>query len=578
MRSPFSCPMKVCLSFLVFALALAAFSAAGSFGIVNLDDVLYLVDRAENYGFRWAFTWLGDAMWTPLTWLSYWLDRSLFGTNWSAYHWHGILLHAVGSVLLFLLMQGLVARLRIAGAFGLLAAFGATLLWAVHPLRVESVVWLAGRKDCLSTCLFLGALLAWSRAGGARGIILSLSLLLLGGMAKSSVMVFPLFAGAMDFCLLRRRRPVWAYASAVVLCGALAVEAALAQKAGGADYVASQIPSWFRFANAGAAITVYFENLLWPMRLAAQCQLKYPAWPRVSIFGLLLAAAGIVWIACWVRRCLQARRVEPDPIAAGLLAFLAALVPFLGLSGFGSHAFADRFTILPSLGFCFVFAGVAQRLADRVKARRLFLVLSAVIGGFLMWRTVVQTGFWRDDRTLFERTVAIDGEDNVLAQEELVMYYYEMEHDFAQMFRHGVPMMRGPVWQQKSSAHLGPLLIEAAYETGHPKEAEDFYFWQLKMGREKLKDIQRTNPLIGDLDVMRFSDVVRLAYKEGQLEEARSQLRQLEKEFPESFIMRNVRYLLARRGGDEAEIERMRKAAYSPNGDSYLHNRWALER
>ena len=563
---------------LVAGLTLIAFSAAGKYGIINLDDVIYLIDRAEHYSFSWAFTWLGDAMWTPLTWLSYWADRSVFGTEWGWYHWHNIALHAVSAMLMLRLLMLLFDGQSFRNIVVLCAI---TLLWSVHPLRVESVVWIASRKDCISTMLFLASVVLWVRSNKWPGLVASIAVLILGGMAKSSVMVFPAFVIAIDVLVLGKRKPYVFYLIVILIGLAFAWEAGFAQKAGGAGYVATMIPSWYRILNAFCSLTIYIKNTLCPTDLAAQCLLRYPSLPRFSPVGFGVLCIGVWYCYKYVRHCIDEKTIQKDPIVAGIFIFSASLVPFLGFIGFGNHSLADRFTVLPSLGVSLICIGIINATIEgksNAAAKSAAIVIAscmAVIACFSLTRR--QTTYWESDRTVFERTLEVDGPSNLLAQEELTMYYYENYHDFNKVFQHGYALLFGPFWQSKTAAHLGPIILEAAYETGHSEEAEQIYDWQKFWGREKLSEIRRQNPFIENLDTLRYSDIVRSAYSDYALNYAEKCFKEIEAEFPDSFIMKDIRYLLARRSGDQQRIKDAIRNAYAPVGESYLKNRWALK-
>ena len=569
---------RLLYSLLTAALTVAAFSAAGGYGIINLDDVIYLVDRADNYGFAWAFTWVGDAMWTPLTWLSYWADRAFFGTAWGWYHWHNVLLHAASAVLLFNILVA-IASDKSPWSLALLCL--ATLVWSVHPLRTESVVWIASRKDCISTMFFLGALLAWVRSNRWTGLAISLVLLVAGGLAKASVMVFPVFALSIDFLVVGRRKPYWAYAVAMAIGLAFACEAGWAQKAGGAGYVATMIPQWFRILNAFCSLTIYAWNVLCPTDLAVQCLLRYPGIPRFSIAGLAILCACIWYCYLYARNCVEQKTVKRNPIVAGIAVFVLSIVPFLGFIGFGNHSLADRFTLLPCIGVSLAFVGVVEKVKDRARLPRRHMtavaVMSCVAVAFCFFLSRRQTTFWQSDRALFEHTLEVDGQSNLLAQKVLVMHYYEKDHDFSKIFKHGYALLTGPYWQSKAAANLGPIILEAAYETGHEKEAEDIYAWQKHWGMENLRELRRKNPHVSTLDTLRYSDIVRDAFDPRCIKCAEKAFQEIEKEFPESFMMKNIRYLLARRSGDATRIKEAIRTAYAPVGESYLKNRWALK-
>lgn len=159
------------VAIVLLLLAFAVYSQSAGFGIINIDDYEYLVrSKAITSGFSlaglsWSFNSLEHAMWTPLTWISYMFDFSLFGQDcWGAMHIHNAVLHAINAALLFFLLKLLlVTTSESAIKSTLIAALGAAI-WALHPLRVESVAWLSSRKDVLSLMFELAAMICWISA------------------------------------------------------------------------------------------------------------------------------------------------------------------------------------------------------------------------------------------------------------------------------------------------------------------------------------------------------------------------------------------------------------------------------
>jgi len=551
------------LSALVAAVTMAVYWAVRNYGIVDLDDYTYLISHEEVSqglswrGVRWAFTWAGDAMLTPLTWISYMLDYTLWGENFGAMHLHSVLLHGLAAGLCFWLFRRV----------GTIGAMLIALVWALHPLRVESVAWLASRKDVLSTVFFLAALLAWTRSRGTWGLVVSLVLLAVGGLAKSSVMVFPAFVLAYDFLVARERKPIWAYAVALVMALGLAAEAAWAQHFGGATEIVSIVPLWYRLVNAVAALTVYAGNLVWPQDLAVQCIMRYPNLPRFSLLGAAVLAAGGWYAVRTLRAAIRERRWPRDPILVGMAVCVVALGPFLGIAGFGAHALADRFTILPTIaiGLCLL----------PVVRRRTGLVALAAAVALLGWRTMHQVDYWQNDERLFSHTLEVDGDGNMMIHKMLATYYYEFPHDYAKVYEHLKGLPEAPEWLSFLFGHCGHLFVEAAYETGHDQEALDFCGWMKQWNDRYMR-------AGGDYHGGRTSsymicEAIRLAYTEGQLEAARELYERVRRLDDNSYAARNLRYIIARRSGDAEETAAALRDCYVRNPKMSCWNRWALE-
>ena len=563
--------MKLAYPIALAALVLAGFGTAVGYGIINLDDPIYLIDRAPRYGLCWAFSWTGDAMWTPLTWMSYWFDHEVFGSDWGMFHLHSVVLHLAGSVLLYLILRSIFP------ASPKFLCFLGTAVWALHPLRVESVVWLASRKDVLCDVLFFSALLVWIKAHRATAILASLFLAALAAMAKPSAMLFVVFALVIDYMITGKHKCHCWYVLAFILSAAVAVEAGIVQSLGDADFVTSHIPFLYKILNAVCAVSVYCANVVFPLDLAPQCTLRFPAFPRYSVFGFAIATASVFYISRYVLDCWGKRTLTVNPIVAGMGVFFVSLVPFLGISGFGCHALADRFTLLPCVGISIATVGLCNRLFQSCRAMRIVLpVAAALLPTTLCAMTARQTAYWKDDLSLFGHTLKVDGDRNLIAHQILIVHEYEFLHDFNKIYAHAKSMMDGPPWQMFMTAHLGPILLEAAYETGHLDVAKEIYDWQLAWGRERVKILKAEYPLIEQTETMAVCDAIRLAYTPATLESAKKRLSELQQDFPDNFQVRNLNYIIARIEGDPVKIDAALKAAYSPDsGESILHNRWA---
>lgn len=539
------------------AATLAAFSAAGRFGIVNCDDLDYLLKSNAIFGVE-------NSIWMPLTWLSYSLESAL-GFDWGQRHWTSIAIHAVNAVLLFALLRRLFPRSVLVAAF---AAF----FWAVHPLRAESVAWLASRKDVLSTFFFLAALIAWVRS--ARwGLGIALGLLALGAAAKPSVMVIPVFVAAIDFLVVGRRKPWWAYGAAVALAGVIAVEATWAQAAGGACETLSVVPLWYRLWNAASAVTVYLGNTFAFEGMAAQCVVRYPLPPRFSLFGAAVLV-GIAWYLV---------RGRSRPAQGGLAVFLVSLAPFLGIIGFGVHAFADRFTILPALGLSIAACALLERewIPRPVCEKAVCCAVGVAVCGILFAETRRQVAYWEDERILFTHTLEVDGPRNHLARAILAGYYYEFDHDMERVYEH-LSAIAGDKWEDYG--HYGAMFMESALATGHVKEAEEFFEWLSGWDSRAARKFRAAKnlPPWYDADcgtrVYKLANVLRLAFRKDP--EFRQiiddQFRAAAKFGEKNHAVRCVAYRLALLDGRDGEAERI--AAQDAEGDPYMKNRWAFRK
>ena len=445
-------------SFLLFGLTMVAlfvvsavpFLRAWDYGLVSLDDYHYilrhglLIDWAGWKSFSFAWTCCQDGIWMPLTRLSYAFDHAVFGTWYGGFHLHAIAIHAVNACLVWWLLRLILQRAypnrdRL-GWVCLLAA----LLWAIHPLRCESVVFLASRKDVLSFFWELLALIFWFR-GSQRDTAWSMAFFVLGSCCKPSVMTFPILCLLLD-AFVRREVRVWRYAVPVGFMLFLCLFATWQQQSGGATFDSYAQTLVQRLQGAAAAFGIYVRNTVWPDALAIQCIKRWPAPPRFLLPGLVISGVWMfvlarkVWSYWEVRRSVVCRdraqaswRYEfpfpTDLLFVGMAWFAVAVAPMLGIANFGYHAFADRFTYIPAVGLSLLAADVLCRASSLVRAGGVVVLVAL---GLATWR---QTGFWFDDKTLFTHTLEVDGERNVLAHAVLANWHFEFTHDLPSALR-----------------------------------------------------------------------------------------------------------------------------------------------
>jgi len=387
---------------------------------VRYDDEVYVFENphvasgldAANVG--WAFQSRYAGNYHPLTWLAHQLDVELFGLAPGPHHLVNVGLHALNALLAFLLLAAWLGS----GAAGFLGAAA----FALHPLRVESVAWIAERKDVLCATFLLVALLLYLRHGRApspgryAACLLALALALL---AKPMAVTFPALALCLDHAPLGRTRTVpWRRLLleklpfvALALCAAAAT--LWAQSAAGATSSLGGLALELRLANALRTVWVYVAQSLWPAGL----MVFYPHAASVdeAPLGALLpgAAAGLALLALGGLGAWRLRARQPA-VLAGLAFYLCALAPVVGVVQVGTQAHADRYTYLPSLGLI-AGAGAALALLPR---RRLVGALALVGVAALALAARAQVGVWRDTRALFAHALAVD-EHNYLAHVKL---------------------------------------------------------------------------------------------------------------------------------------------------------------
>ncbi len=398
----------------LFLGALLPFLGALDHGFVNYDDYTYVT---ENHwvqqgltlaSLRWAFTTLHFSNWHPLTWIGYQLDFELFGLDPRGYHLVSLVLHALNAVLLFLVVR------RLTRATG--RALAMSLLWAIHPLRVESVVWISERKDLVSLLFGLLAIAAYHRFATTtrRGWWMAWTAAAMAAslMTKPMLVTLPLLLLLLDYWPLERLgstgrewlrccREKWPLWTLSLISSAVAI---LAQS--GAMPDAQQLPVSTRLANAADAI----RNYLWDQVAPANLAVFYPLDPSVLtparwITGFLLVL-GITILAFAIRRSHRF-------VLVGWGWFLVALLPVLGLIQVGGQARADRYTYLPSIGFWWLVVFGSWTWLNRSLgpswARRVGIGLVALVALPSAWCTQRQTTTWHDSVTLFQQALAAAG-------------------------------------------------------------------------------------------------------------------------------------------------------------------------
>jgi protein O-mannosyl-transferase len=407
---------RVWIALGLLALTLLAFAPMEHAAFLNWDDPAYVTDNAvvaqglTSQGLVWAFTTTHASNWHPLTWLSHMFDVWLAGMDAGSHHVTNLALHACNVLLLFVVLAGLTrAPWRsaiVAGLFG------------VHPLHVESVAWIAERKDLLSATFFLLAIGAYARYVRQPSVVrygLVAISMALGLMAKPMVVTLPLVLLLLDWWPLQRdvplRRLMTEKLPLVALSVASTVVTFLAQRHGGA--VASLVQwSWIaRVENACIAYVTYLLSTVWPVDLAA----LYPMPLQVSTVAAVLSALVLIVITLLVWR---ARGTSPY-LPVGWFWYLGTLLPVIGLIQIGSQSRADRYTYLPLIGiFVLVVWGVADLVARwRVRETAAVPVACGVLLGFALVSRQ-QTQYWMTSEALWQRALSVTT-DNAIAHASL---------------------------------------------------------------------------------------------------------------------------------------------------------------
>jgi Flp pilus assembly protein TadD len=382
---------------------------------INYDDPVYVTENPHvlagwsTAGVTWAAVTFETGNWLPLTWLSHMSDVQLFGVASGRHHVTSVLIHLMSTLLLFALLRAATGA-RWPSA---LVAF----VFGVHPIHVESVAWVAERKDVLCGFFWMLSLwvyVRWARRPAAWRYALLLATFTLGVMSKSMIVTLPFVLLLLDAWpldrltlggrLIREKLPLLALSAGV--SGVTFV----AQRRSGSVVSLDVVPYGARIGNACTSYLSYLRSFVWPGDLAV----FYPFRAR-SIWYALLAAVALAAISAVV---LRAARRRPY-LAVGWLWYLGTLVPVIGLVQIGAQARADRYTYIPLVGVSIVLAwGLADLLRRWPHAKAVVISMAGVSMIACAIAARVQVEYWRDSESLYRHAIDVTT-DNYLAYNNL---------------------------------------------------------------------------------------------------------------------------------------------------------------
>lgn len=407
----------ICLA--LIAITWAVFGQTLTHDFVNFDDHVYVYENplvikgVSTEGMVAAFTQAHARNWHPLTTLSHMLDCQLYGLNPRGHHLTNVILHIVAVLLLFLLLKQMTHALW-------QSSFVAAL-FAIHPLHVESVAWIAERKDVLSAVFFMLTLLAYARYTRAASVfryILVILLFAFGLMSKPMLVTLPFVLLLLDYWPLGRigsddqqlRRQLQSLIIEKIPLFALSVFSCVAtlfaQRTG--PTAIDQLPLLWRLQNAIVSYVTYIWKMLWPMRLGV----FYPH-PNdgISLLNVTTALAVVVAVTLAV---IILRRTKPY-LLTGWFWYLGMLVPVIGLVQVGEQARADRYTYLPQIGLYMMMAWTVGDLSvSSTRLGRALVAMTAAVAILALGvRAFDQTSYWKNSETLWNRALAVTGENDV---------------------------------------------------------------------------------------------------------------------------------------------------------------------
>ena len=487
---------ELSISFILAILAGIIYFQTSGHDFIQYDDLDYIVENnnvrtglsPENVA--WAFTTFHSCNWHPLTWISHMIDVQLFGLNPAGHHLVNVLFHIANSILLFLVLRKMTAALWP-------SAFVA-VLFAVHPLHVESVAWAAERKDVLSTffwMLTMGAYAFYAARPDLKKYLITLGLFALGLMAKPMLVTLPFVLLLLDFWPLGR----WSDSPAVlkrsehsvssvnmkkkrqkkseksekiafqnsfnqrkastllvektpffILAALSCILTIIAQQKGGAVSSLETIPLATRLMAAFTAYGAYIQKMICPEGLA----LIYPyvkiipLWTFVLSFVLFASATAF---SIWVWK-------SYPPITFGWMWYVGTLVPVIGLIQVGEQALADRYTYIPLVGLFIMIAwGVTSLSARNIALRKAMPAAACFIVAALTTTAYLQVQHWKNDLTLF-RHVSESTRDNFTAEFRLG-FALSQAGQFEEACQHYSKALRIRPDSDKAHSNLGIALV-----------------------------------------------------------------------------------------------------------------------
>jgi protein O-mannosyl-transferase len=506
---------------------------------------------------KWAFTTTEAHFWHPLTWLSLMLDYQLFKLNAGGYHWTNLLLHLISTILLFLVfnkMTGSVWR------SGFVAA-----LFALHPLHVESVAWIAERKDVLSGVfwmLIMYAYLAYVNQSSLWRYSLMLLVFVLGLMAKPMLVTLPFVLLLLDYWPLHRftfelkeagenkRRKlnvvpigkgntishlILEKIPLIVLSILFSIIAFIVQRSASAVSSLDSLSILARVSNASVSYVEYISKMLVPVNLA----IFYPhpgTWPLWQVFLCLVVFINFTFIVIF---CIK----KYPYLAFGWFWYAGTLIPVIGLVQVGSQAMADRYTYIPCIG---LFVAIAWGLFDLTKKRRkgkaIFRIISVLIIAIMMVITSIQVGYWKNSISLYSHAIEVTN-NNYLANNNLGAYLINIG-DYKQAYFYITKAIQ--IKPNYVDAHRN--LVKIFVQEGKREKAINH-----------LKEAIKINSDYTDA-IIRLADVLA---EDKRFEEAVDQYKELLTYDPVDYeALNNLGVVLAQTGKTDDAITLLRKALY----------------
>ncbi|MHC4423676.1 MAG: tetratricopeptide repeat protein [Planctomycetota bacterium] len=556
----------LCIYLILALTTLVVFWQVRNHDFVNYDDPFY-VYRNQNIqsgitldSIKWAFTTGHAGNWHPLTWLSHMLDWQLFGPDAGWHHLTNLFLHIANTLLLFAVLK------RMTGALWRSAFVAA--LFALHPLHVESVAWVAERKDVLSTLfwiLTMAAYLRYVKQPCLSRYCLVVASLVLGLMAKPMLVTLPFVLLLIDYWPLdriqlgvqnpRKARPSTRLPAArliaekvplFVLILASSIVTFIVQQKAGAMHQGENFSFTVRAANASISYLTYITKMIWPARLA----MFYPhPGDSVSIPYAAFSTVVLVVITIGVVRYARSHRYLP----VGWFWYLGTLVPVIGLVQVGTQAMSDRYSYVPLTGLFIIIAWGLPELPAKWRYRKYALPASAMM---VMIALAIcahfQQRYWKNSITLCEHALAVT-ENN-----------YKAHFCMTELLRER-GRFEEAIWHNSESIRIKPDYLEALNglglslcDVGRTDEAITYYRRALEI-----------NPRLAEAHANLGTALV----KKGNLAEAVWHYKQALRKFDSVAGRRSLAHALLKLGRFPEAIREYRRVLRVLPDDPYIHNR-----
>lgn len=456
------------------------------FEFVGYDDEVYVTDNRHVQtgltlnGILWAFTTYHAGNWHPLTWLSHMLDCEIFGLNPAGHHLTNLLLHLGNTLLLFLVLE------QMTGAMGRSAVVAA--LFALHPLHVESVAWVAERKDVLSAFFGMLALLAYRcyiKRPHLFNYLLITLFLSLGLMAKPMLVTFPFILLLLDFWPLGRwqydpdrlqegekhtgpaghsnLQLIWEKVPLLIPVVISSVLTFVAEHHEGTIGSLASFSLKARITNAFFSYASYLVKTVWPLHLSVFYPHPADALPLWPSLGAAVVVAGVSF---WVIRVSK----EYPYVCVGWFWYLGTLVPVIGLVQIGEQAMADRYTYIPLIGIFFIMVWGGADLFKSWHFRKIIIaVFTAIILPVLATLTFFQAGHWENAVALFQHAVRMDNNNSMAHNNLGAAFAFSGKLD--QAIFHYKEALKVHPYHLVAILNLGKALVD----TGKDDEAAYYY-------------------------------------------------------------------------------------------------------